>query len=92
MNVKAGIIVKNRISAQGRVEGIFLNKSDIASTIYKVLRSIQNTNPFNVQIKYYMKIYTFNLSINLPYITIHIAIIIHLLTIYISLNSNNIFL
>ena len=57
-----------------------LDKSDIIFMTYQVIKCIlsQSTDPFNGQTKYYLKIYTFNISQNLPYITI----IFNLLTIY----------
>ena len=38
LNDKTVIVVKNRISAQGRVEGVFLDKTNIISMLYKVLK------------------------------------------------------
>ena len=42
--------------------------------IYQVLKCIlsQSTDPFNSKTKYYLNTYTFNLSVNLPYIFIFI--------------------
>ena len=54
-----------------------------------MLKSIlsQSTDPFNGQTKYYFKIYTCDLSIYLPYITIYITIMFHLWTILFNFRS-----
>ena len=55
----------------------------ILNTTFKRKLS-QFNNLFNGQIKYYLKIYTFDLSLNVPYITIYITTMFHILTIFVN--------
>ena len=45
---------------------------------------------FNGQIKFDLKIYTFNLSLNVHYITIYMTAMFHLLTIFYKIKLKNV--
>ena len=68
LNDETAIMVKIRISAQSRVKGTLWTKVISSNQVLKCILS-QSTDSLNNQIKYYLKIYTFDLSLNLPYIS-----------------------